>query len=126
VGVFNNTRPKRKGFLLLTFTAVVLTALVGFFLMHRLQTESVQSIQHSIDSWQFSLTAIRWAVIVLITLFWNHLVGGLVKSVIIDEQQATGLTALRWRAVTWLVLLELIVGQGVLIKATTFISGAGQ
>ena len=124
--MFNNAWPKRKGFLLFTLTAVVLTALVGFFLMHQLQTESVQSIRHSIDSWQSSLTAIRWAVIVLITLFWNHLVGGLVKSGIIDEQQATGLAALRWRAVTWLVLLELIVGQGVLIKATSFISGAGQ
>ena len=124
--MFNNARPKRKGFLLLTFTAVVLTALVGFFLMHRLRTESVQSIQHSIDSWQTSLTAIRWAVIILIALFWNHLVGGLVKSGIIDEQQAIGLTASRWRAATWLVLLELVVGQGVLIKATTFISGAGQ
>ena len=124
--MFNNARPKRKGFLLLTFTAVVLTALVGFFLMHRLRTESVQSIQHSIDSWQTSLTAIRWAVIILIALFWNYLVGGLVKSGIIDEQQAIGLTASRWRAATWLVLLELVVGQGVLIKATTFISGAGQ
>ena len=124
--MFNNARPKRKGFLLLTFTAVVLTALVGFFLMHRLRTESVESIQHSIDSWQTSLTAIRWAVIILIALFWNHLVGGLVKSGIIDEQQAIGLTASRWRAATWLVLLELVVGQGVLIKATTFISGAGQ
>lgn len=124
--MFNNARPKRKGFLLLTLTAVVLTALVGFFLMYRLQTESVQSIQHSVDSWQSSLTAIRWAVIILITLFWNNLVGGLAKSGIIDEQQITGLTALRWRAVTWLVLLELIVGQDVLIKATSFISGAGQ
>lgn len=124
--MFNNARPKRKGFLLLTLAAVVLTALVGFFLMHRLRTESVQSIQHSIDSWQTSLTAIRWAVIILIALFWNHLVGGLVKSGIIDEQQAIGLTASRWRAATWLVLLELVVGQGVLIKATTFISGAGQ
>ncbi len=124
--MFNNARTKRKGFLLLTLTAVVLAALVGFFLMHRLQTESVQSIQHSVDSWQTSLTAIRWAVIILITLFWNHLVAGLAKSGVIDEQQATRLTALRWRAVTWLVLLELIVGQGVLIKATSFISGAGQ
>jgi succinate dehydrogenase hydrophobic anchor subunit len=126
VGVFNNARPKRKGFLLLTFTAVVLTALVGFFLMHRLQTESVQSIQHSIDSWQSSLTAIRWVVIILTMLFWNHLVSGLAKAGIITEQQAADLTAQRWRTVTWLVLLELIVGQGVLIKATSIISGAGQ
>jgi succinate dehydrogenase hydrophobic anchor subunit len=124
--VFNNARPKRKGFLLLTLTAVVLTALVGFFLMHRLQTESVQSIQHSVDSWHASLTAIRWSAIALMAALWSHLVDGLVKSGIIDERKASGLTALRWRAVTWLVLLELIVGQGVLIKATSYISGAGQ
>jgi hypothetical protein len=117
VGVFNNARPKRRGFLLLTLIAVLLTALVGFFLMHRLQTESVQSIQHSIDSWRTPLTAIRWAVIAPVALFWNYLADGLAKSGVINDQQATALTALRWRAVTWLVLLELIVGQGVLIKA---------
>ena len=124
--MFNNLRTKRKGFLLLTTLAALLTGLVGFLLMHRLQTESVQSIQHSVDSWQTSLTAIRWVVIILITLFWNHLIGGLAKAGIITEQQAADLTALRWRVVTWLVVLELIVGQGVLIKATRFISGAGQ
>lgn len=124
--MFNNARPKRRGFLLLTLTAVALTALVGFLLMHRLQTESVQSIQHSVDSWQSSLTPIRWAVIILITLFWNHLVGGLARAGVITEQHTTDLTAQRWRAATWLVVLELIVGQGVLIKATSFISGAGQ
>lgn len=59
-------------------------------------------------------------------LFWNYLVDGLAKSGIINDQQATGLTALRWRAVTWLVLLELIVGQGVLIKAAGLVSGAEQ
>ena len=124
--MFNKARSKRQGFLLLTLTAVVLTALVGFFLMHQLQTESVQSVQHSVDSWQSSLTAIRWAVIIPITLFWNHLVGGLAKAEIITEQQAADLTVQRWRAVTWLVLLELVVGQGVLIKAISFISGVGQ
>lgn len=103
--------------MLLTLIAVLLTALVGFFLMHRLQTESVQSIQHSIDSWRTPLTAIRWAVIAPVALFWNYLADGLAKSGVINDQQATALTALRWRAVTWLVLLELIVGQGVLIKA---------
>lgn len=85
--------------------------------MHRLQTESVQSIQHSIDSLRAPLTAIRWAVMALMVLCWNYLIDGLAKSGVINDQQATGLTALRWRAVTWLVLLELIVGQGVLIKA---------
>jgi succinate dehydrogenase hydrophobic anchor subunit len=126
VDVFNNARPKRRGFLLLTLTAVLLTALVGFFLMHRLQTESVQSIQYSIDSWRTPLSAIRWAVIALMALFWNYLADGLAKSGVINDQQATRLTALRWRAVAWLVLLELIVGQGVLIKAAGLVSGAGQ
>ena len=55
--MFNNIRAKRKSFLLFTTVAVLLTALVGYLLMHRLQTESVQSFQHSIDTWRMTLAA---------------------------------------------------------------------
>lgn len=97
--------------------AVLLTALVGYLLMHRLQTDSVQSVQQSIEDWRTTLTAIRWAVIAVIAFGWNHLVAWLADAEILNRAKATRLTDLRWRAVTWLVLLELVLGQGVLVNA---------
>jgi len=97
--------------------AVLLTALVGYLLMHRLQTDSVQSVQQSIDAWRTILTVMRWTVIAVISFGWNHLVVWLADAEILSRAKATRLTGLRWRAVTWLVLLELVLGQGVLVNA---------
>ncbi|KGD66128.1 membrane protein [Alcanivorax nanhaiticus] len=117
MGVFNNIRSRRKSFLLFTTVAVLLTALAGYLLMHRLQTDSVQSIQQSIDAWRTTLTVIRWVAIAAVALGWNHLVAWLADATILSRAKATRLTGLRWRAVTWLVLLELVLGQGVLVNA---------
>ena len=57
--------------------AVLLTVLVGYLLMHRLQTDSVQSVQQSIDAWRTTLTVMRWTVIAVIAFGWNHLVAWL-------------------------------------------------
>ena len=115
--MFNNLRSRRKNFLLFTTMAVLLTALVGYLLMHRLQTNSVQSVQQSIDAWRTTLTAMRWTVIAVIAFGWNHLVDWLADAEILGRAKATRLTVLRWRAVTWLVLLELVLGHGVLVNA---------
>ena len=115
--MFNNIRSRRKNFLLFTTMAVLLTALVGYLLMHRLQTDSVQSVQQSIEDWRTTLTAIRWAVIAVVALGWNHLIAWLADAKILSQAKANRLTGLRWRVVTWLVLLELVLGQGVLVNA---------
>lgn len=96
---------------------VLLTVLVGYLLMHRLQTDSVQSVQQSIDAWRTTLTAMRWTVIAVIAFGWNHLVDWLADAKILSRAKVNQLTGLRWRAVTWLVLLELVLGQGVLVNA---------
>lgn len=121
--MFNSLRSRHKGFLVLTTMAALLTALVGYLLMHRLQTESVQSIHHSIDSWRTILTSMRWTMIALVALSWNHLVAWLTKAGMLIHIQATHLTGSRWRAIIWLVLLELVLGQGVLIKAMSLVVG---
>ena len=103
---------------------MLLTAIVGYLLMHRLQTDSVQSIQHSIDAWRATLTAIRRTLIVLVALSWNQLIAWLADARALSHTKATRLTGLRWRAVTWLVLLELVLGQGVLVKAVNLAVGS--
>jgi hypothetical protein len=84
--------------------------------MHRLQTASVQSIQQSIDTWRLSLTLCRWSVIALVTFGWNAGVEYFAKIGKINFTQTNQLQRFRWRAVTWLVILELVLGQGIVVK----------
>ena len=123
--MFNNFRAKRKSFLLLTALAALLTGLVGFLLMHRLQTESVQSVQHSLDVWRMTLMLIRWTAITLVALSWNYFIARSASMGVISHDRVASLIEMRWRAVTWLVVLELVLGQGVLIKAVSLAVGAG-
>jgi len=123
--VFSNFRAKRKSFLLLTTLAALLTGLVGFLLMHRLQTESVQTVHHSLDVWRMTLMLIRWTAITLVALSWNYLIARLVSIGVISHDRVASLIEMRWRAVTWLVVLELVLGQGVLVKAVSLAVGAG-
>jgi hypothetical protein len=121
--VFNNSGAKRKGFLTATLVAALLTALVGYWLMHRLQTDSVQSIQQSIDNWRLTLTLCRWTVIALVAFGWKVGAEHLAKTGRIHSAQADQLHQYRWRTVTWLVILELVLGQGLVVKFLDITAG---
>ena len=114
--MFNNSGTKRKGFLIAALAFALLTVLVGYWLMHRLQTDSVQSVQQSIDTWRLTLTLCRWTIIVLVAVGWNVGVEHLAKFGKIHSAQADQLHRYRWRAVTWLVIFELVLGQGLVVK----------
>lgn len=121
--MFNKHLERRKSFLVLTTLATLLTGVVGYLLMHQLQTQSVQSVQHSINAWRMALTLLRWTLIAFVALGWNHLITRLASAGIITRSKVTSLAALRWRTVTWLVLMELVLGQGALVKALSLMSG---
>ncbi len=121
--MFNKHLERRKSFLVLTTLATLLTGVVGYLLMHQLQTQSVQSVQHSINAWRMALTLLRWTLIAFVALGWNHLITRLASAGMITHSKVTSLAALRWRTVTWLVLLELVLGQGALVKALSLLAG---
>jgi hypothetical protein len=110
--------------LIATLAAALLTALVGYWLMHRLQTDSVQSIQQSIDTWRLTLMLCRWTVIALIAFCWNVGVEHLAKTGKIHSALADQLHRYRWRAVTWLVIFELVLGQGLVAKFLGMTAGS--
>lgn len=122
--MYSNIRARRKGFLLCTAAAVLLTAGVGYLLMVRLQTDSVQSIQQSFDSWRITLTLCRWTVIALVAFGWHYAVQRFTVASKMSSVQAEHLHRMRWRAVTWLLMLELVLGQGMVVKFLDLITGA--
>ena len=121
--MFGSSRIRRKGLVFFTAMAVLLTAGAGFLLIHRLQIESVQSIRHGMQAWQPVLGAVRVTVILLVALGWNRLVAVLANTGILHPARAGQLTALRWRIVAWMVVLEGVLGQGVLAKAVQLVTG---
>ncbi|WP_116365621.1 hypothetical protein [Parahaliea mediterranea] len=96
--------------------AALLTAGAGYLLMHRLQTESIQSIEQTMATWRLTLTLLRWGVIATAAFSWSYVVQRLSASGKLSSVQAEYLTELRWRAATWLILLELVLGQGMVVK----------
>ncbi|MAD27773.1 MAG: hypothetical protein CMK75_07090, partial [Pseudomonadales bacterium] len=58
-----------------------------------------------------SLMLGRWTVIALVAFGWHYAL------------QAEHQHGMRWRAVTWLILLELVLGQGMVVKFLALLTG---
>lgn len=114
--MLRSNRGRRSGFWFATALALWLTALVGYLLMDRLQTDSVRTLQQSLEAWQAPLTLLRWGVIVVIALIWHPVLDALEKKDVLLQDHAERARDMYGRAVAWLVVLELVLGQGVLVS----------
>ena len=121
--MFSSTLSKRKGLLLLSLTATLIALITGLVLWDSIQTHSIQSIRNHLDHWQPLLTAIRWTLIGGLALGWPLLCRLWIRTRNLSHLEAHQLITLRWRIVGWLVVIELILGQGVFIKAMTMMTG---
>ena len=112
MAAFRNGRAVRKPwFVLLTLLAFGLAVGTGTFLWQAVQTSSVLAVQARIEALQPVLTMSRVLVIGLAALAWPPAVQALHRWGRIDRAGAARMRSLRWRAVTWLVVLELMLGQ---------------
>lgn len=105
---------RRRWFLLLTLLAFGLALGIGAFLWNAVQTSSVVAIQTRIEVMKPVFTAIRLLVIALVALLWPAVTRSLHRWGRVDEAGAARLLALRWRVATWLVVIELMLGQNLL------------
>jgi drug/metabolite transporter (DMT)-like permease len=119
----NSALSRRKGVLLLSLMAVLLALLVGHFLWTGVHTHSVHAIRTRVDDWQPLLTGIRWMVLGTLALVWPQLCCWWGRAGDPDDDRARQLMELRWRILGWLVAIELILGQGVLVKAMAVATG---
>ena len=118
-------RMRRKGLVLCTILGALLTAALGFWLMHRLQAGTVSSVHEELKGWQPVLAALRWFAILVVGAGWNHWVALLVRIRRLDPARAERLIGLRWRIVAWMVALELVLGQGALVRIVQLATGTG-
>ena len=106
----------------MSLVAALLTLLTGLLLWNSVQTHSVISIREHIHQWQPVLSAIRWALISGLALAWPGICHWLVESGRVSVDKSRQLKALRWRIVGWLIVIELILGQSLLVKLTAIVA----
>ncbi|MEW8052871.1 MAG: hypothetical protein AB2809_21145 [Candidatus Thiodiazotropha sp.] len=115
---------RRRWFLLLTLLAVALALSTGGILWHSVQTSSVSEIQSRINALKPGFTGIRLSLISIVAMTWPFLTSGLHRWGQIDEYQRDMLADLRWRVVTWLVVIELVLGQNLLGQVLAVLQGS--
>ena len=123
MAVFHNGLVRRRWFFLFTLLAFVLALGTGGILWHSVETSSVSEIQAQVDSLKPVFTGIRLILIALVAMAWPFVTNNLHRWGRIDEVQATTMLALRWRIVTWLVVIELVLGQNLLGQVVTVLQG---
>ena len=114
----------RRWFLLLTLLAFVLALVVGGGLWHSVETSSVVAIQTRVDTLKPLFTGFRLFLIVLVAVAWPFVTSVLHRWGRINEAQATTMRAQRWRIVTWLVVIEGVLGQNLLGQVLAVLQGS--
>ena len=115
---------RRRWFLLLTLLAFVLALVVGGGLWYSVETSSVSEIQSRVDALKPTFTGFRLFLIALVAMTWPLLTSGLHRWGQIDEGQRDTLDNLRWRVVTWLVVIEGVLGQNLLGQVLSVLQGS--
>jgi len=114
---------RRRWFVLLTLLAATLTFAAGVLLWQAVETSSVSALQFRVEVMKPVFNGIRLVLIALVALTWPLVTQRLYRAGRIDDEQATTLKALRWRLVTWLVVIELVLGQNLLGQVLTLLQG---
>jgi hypothetical protein len=125
MAVFHNGRVMhRRWFLLLTLLAAALALVAGGILWHSVETSSVIVIQSRVDAMKQVFTGFRLFLIAVAAMAWPFVTSSLYRWGRIDKAQATTMHALRWRIVTWLVVIELVLGQNLLGQVLAVLQGS--
>ena len=125
MAVFHSGRVMhRRWFLLLTLLAFALALVAGGILWHSVETSSVVAMQARVDALKPFFTGIRLFLIAVVAMAWPFATSSLRRWGRIDEVQATTMLAMRWRIVTWLVVIEGVLGQNLLGQILAVLQGS--
>ena len=115
---------RQRWFLLLTLLAFVLALVVGGGLWYSVETSSVSEIQTRVNALKPTFTGLRLFLIALVAVAWPFVTSVLHRWGRINEVHATTMLALRWRVVTWLVVIEGVLGQNLLGQVLSVLQGS--
>lgn len=117
MAVSSSAIPKqRSGLVVMSLLAFILVLAAGVCLWQAVEASSLSVVQAQIGQLKPLLTKIRLLLIGLMAFFWPAMMDLLYRSGRIDAEGKVRLLALRWRVITWMVVIELILGQNLLSR----------
>ncbi|MCB1775303.1 MAG: hypothetical protein KDI88_16945 [Gammaproteobacteria bacterium] len=111
----------RTGIISLSLLALLLTVGLGVLLWQAVQLSSVATVADKIDTIRPWATGMRLALIGLVAMAWPKVVKLAQKAGHLRASHGQYLLAQRWRLAGWLLVIELVLGQGLLTRLFTYV-----
>lgn len=116
---------KRRWFVRLSALALMLAVIMAGLLAMTGQHSDFGALHSDIKNYRMLTTTVRLSAIALIALAWPTLVRASEQRGHISLERSAELHALRWRIVTWLLLIEALVGQNLISAVWPNPTGSG-
>ena len=112
MAVFSKVPPiRRRWFFGLSILAVGLIFAVGALLWQVAELSSLSAVSEQVARLKPFAGVIRLLLIAVLAILWPWLVDLAARSGRVDAADVSGLHALRWRVIIWLLIIELMIGQ---------------
>ena len=105
---------QRRWFVRLSALAPILAVIMAGLLAVTGHHGDLETLHSNIRDYRLATTTVRLGAIMLIALSWPKLVRASEQRGHISLERGVELQALRWRIVTWLLLIEALVGQNLI------------
>ncbi|MCB1862294.1 MAG: hypothetical protein KDI47_11295 [Gammaproteobacteria bacterium] len=102
---------RRRWFFGFSLLAVGLIFVVGALLWQAAELTSLSVVSEEVARLKPFTGVIRLLFIAMLAAFWPRLVDLAIRSGRVDITERSRLLGLRWRIVSWLLIIELMIGQ---------------
>ena len=119
----NGVQLRRRWFLTLSLVAVGGVIAVGLVLWQAVEVNSLSTLSERVAAAKPFASAIRFALIGVLALAWPWLPAFWAGADGNDDRTHARWMALRWRVVGWLIVIELVLGQNLIVRFLGAISG---
>ena len=101
----------RRSFFLLSIIATLATLLVGMLLWSAVKTQSILTVQQTLDDWRPPITILRWTLLMILVQCWPLISRTNIPAEQLRTSRLKHWLSTRWLIMAWLFVLELILGQ---------------
>ena len=117
----NKTPIMRRSFFLLSIIATLATLLVGMLLWSAVKTQSILTVQQTLDDWRPLITILRWTLLMTLVQCWPLICRTNIPAEQLRSARLQHWLSTRWRIMAWLFVLELMLGQNGFALLITFL-----
>ena len=111
----------RRSFFLLSIIATLATLLVGMLLWSAVKTQSILTVQQTLDDWRPLIAILRWTLLMTLVQCWPLIYRTNIPAEQLRTSRLQYWLSPRWRIMAWLFVLELVLGQKGFAPLITFL-----